>query len=176
MATPSDLPSIDAIPGILPIGRAPLVGRETEWRLLQDALGRAQAATQLVFVSGEPGIGKSRLLADLADHAGGRLVLRGGAHERQGQPPYVLFVEALRSYLDQTGRGPGESAAALGPLARLLPELASAEPAAPLTSIDRQGLMELAAGFFRARAAEGPVLLLLEDLHWADPASIDLLA
>src|SRR5215212_5189581 len=175
MATPSDLQSIDPIPDELPIGRAPLIGRETERRVLQNALGRARAATQLVLISGEPGIGKSRLLADLAGHAHGWLVLRGGAHERQGQPPYVLFVEALRSYLDEATDARGGSAAALGPLARLLPEYATAEPATSLTSIDRQGLMELAAVFFRARATEGPVLLLLEDLHWADPASIDLL-
>ena len=92
-----------AAPPALPVGRAPLVGREREWRVLLHALDRARAATELVFVSGEPGIGKSRLLADLAGAADGRLVLRGGAHERQGQPPYVLFVEAFRSYLDQAG-------------------------------------------------------------------------
>src|SRR6266496_3541168 len=103
MASLSDLQSSGSAPRTLPIGRAPLVGRESEWRVLQDALERARAATELVFISGEPGIGKSRLLADLAREADGRLVLRGGANERQGQPPYVLFVEALRSYLDQSG-------------------------------------------------------------------------
>lgn len=165
-----------AAPPVLPVGRAPLVGREREWRVLLHALDRARAATELVFVSGEPGIGKSRLLADLAGAADGRLVLRGGAHERQGQPPYVLFVEAFRSYLDQAGEVQDEAARRLGPLLCLLPERAAHDPGARPVVLDRQVLMELAAVCFRSLAEDGPVLLLLEDLHWADPASIDLLA
>ena len=108
-----------------PIGRAARPGRQAEWRALEHALDEARRATGLVFVSGEPGIGKSRLLADFAAQATGCRVLRGGAYEAQGQPPYVLLVEAFRSYLDQAGPGAARQQAALrlGQLGRLLPEL-----------------------------------------------------
>ena len=176
MVSREDLHSPGPSPPSLPVGRAPLVGREREWRTLLDVLERARAATELLFVSGEPGIGKSRLLADLARAADGRLVLRGGAYDCQGQPPYVLFVEAFRSYLDQAGGMQEEAERRLGPLLRLLPERAAHDQGATISLLDRQVLMELVAVFFRSLAADGPVLLLLEDLHWADPASIDLLA
>src|SRR6266536_191550 len=143
MASLSDLPS-PGLPGrALPIGRAPLVGRETEWRALTLALERARTTTELVFVAGEPGIGKTRLLAELARAATGFLVVRGGAYERQGQPPYVLFVEVLRSYLDQSrldlaGTERATAAGLLGPLGRLLPEIvAEHEQQSPLSPIDR---------------------------------------
>lgn len=162
----------------LRVGRAALVAREDERTLLRQALHEARAATRLVLVGGEPGIGKSRLLAEVAAEAADRLVLSGGAYEAQGQPPYVLFVEVLRAYLDQAGGDAQRRAAIerLGELARLLPELGPAVDRHALGAGDRQRLMELAAAFFRRLAAERPLLLTLDDLQWADPASLELLA
>ena len=158
-------------------GHAALVGREAEWRFLERALDEARRATGLVLLSGEPGVGKSRLLAEFAQQAPGWRVLRGGAFEAQGQPPYVLFVEALRSYLDEAGPGRSRRRAQLrlAALGRLLPELEADEQVGQLSPTDRQRLMELAAMFFRRLAAERPLLVVLDDLHWADPASLELL-
>src|SRR5687767_10563999 len=78
----------------------PLVGREGELATLLGRLadaGRGQGGVALV--AGEPGIGKTRLLAELADRAGaaGWTVLVGHAYDTEGMPPYLPFIEALRS-------------------------------------------------------------------------------
>src|SRR5689334_4891754 len=80
----------------------PLTGRQHElqqlWNLFEaSTTGR----THVVFLSGEPGIGKSRLLLEIALRAKevGALVLHGGASEAEGMPPYLPFLEALGSYI-----------------------------------------------------------------------------
>ena len=82
--------------------QSPLTGRHKElhqlWNLFEASMtGR----THVVFVSGEPGIGKSRLLQEMAIRAEevGALVLRGGASEAEGMPPYLPFLEALGGYI-----------------------------------------------------------------------------
>ena len=82
--------------------QSPLTGRHKElhqlWNLFEASMtGR----THVVFVSGEPGIGKSRLLQEMAIWAEevGALVLRGGASEAEGMPPYLPFLEALGGYI-----------------------------------------------------------------------------
>jgi MoxR-like ATPase len=84
MASPdSGPPALTRGPGPYPlvVGHASLIGREQERRFLQRVLEEARQATRLVFVSGEPGVGKSRLLAEVARQAVGWRVLRGGAYE-----------------------------------------------------------------------------------------------
>src|SRR5881275_2843204 len=105
MATPSaranDVPS-----RLLPIGRAEMAGRASETRLLRSLLDlAADGQTQLALVDGEPGVGKTRLLAELGADAvaAGWRVLEGGAYEGQGFSPYQPFVEAVRRYVDQVG-------------------------------------------------------------------------
>ena len=84
--------------------------------------------THVVFVSGEPGIGKSRLLQEMAIRAEevGAIVLRGGASEAEGMPPYLPFLEALGGYIRAAPREQLRTQA--GPmapiLATILPELA----------------------------------------------------
>ena len=82
--------------------QSPLTGRHKElhqlWNLFEASMtGR----THVVFVSGEPGIGKSRLLQEMAIRAEevGAIVLRGGASEAEGMPPYLPFLEALGGYI-----------------------------------------------------------------------------
>ena len=105
-----------------------LVGRQQElsklWRLFEETL---EGRLQVVLVEGEPGIGKTRLLREIAQHTeeSGALVLHGGASEAEGMPPYLPFLEALGSYIRTAPREQLLSQAGpLAPiLATILPEL-----------------------------------------------------
>src|SRR5215208_4216596 len=111
-----------------PSRRPPFVGREAELAVLRQGLANAgRREGGVVLVSGEPGIGKSRLLREFADRARaeGWRVLRGRAYETEGMPPYLPVVEALREYLvecplDELGAALGRGAP---DVARLVPEL-----------------------------------------------------
>ena len=154
-------------------------GRATELAELVAAFERAaDGAPGVVLVGGEAGIGKSRLLAELTAHVAGAgaLVLHGQcAVLEDAAIPLLPVVDAL-SVLPGDGddRGDGDGAAGL------LPAAARASPAGPASS-------ELATGRvarLHARVLEridrasacGPVLLALEDLHWADRSTLDLVA
>src|SRR4051794_41485446 len=110
-----------------------LVGREAELRLLADALGRALAGESgVVLVSGEAGVGKSRLVQELgtrADEAGARLLVGGCVEFGGGGIPFAPLVEVLRELAGDVSSE--ELAGLLGParpeMARLLPELAHGE-------------------------------------------------
>src|SRR5687767_1601851 len=87
-------------------GRGPLVGRAAELTILADALSEARARRpEVVLLAGEPGIGKTRVLDGFPrpGSAEGVLVLRGGASEAEGMPPYLPFIEALGAYVDSAG-------------------------------------------------------------------------
>src|SRR5205823_9605556 len=82
--------------------QSPLTGRQLELHRLWDLFEVSMAGqTQVVFISGEPGIGKSRLLQEMAIRAEevGALVLRGGASEAEGMPPYLPFLEVLGQHI-----------------------------------------------------------------------------
>jgi predicted ATPase/DNA-binding CsgD family transcriptional regulator len=162
-----------------------LTGRTQEleriWELYQKA---AAGRTMVAFVAGEPGIGKSALLRAVATRAGraGAVLLRGGAFEAEGMPSYLPFLEALGSYIRfcplQLLRQETEEIAPI--LSAILPELTQrlgelpANYALPLEQA-RLRLYE-AVGLFLARiAVQQPLLLLLDDLQWADRSSLDLL-
>jgi len=139
--------------------------------LLDAALdGRARAAV----VAGEPGIGKTRLAEELAALAGARAVpvLWGGCTAAEGAPAYWPWRRILRGWLATTG--PERAAAALhgfGEVARLAPEL----PGEPVES-DRFALFDAVARFFAAVAEDAGLVLVLDDVQWADPDSLALLA
>src|SRR5215212_7582706 len=120
------------------MAEAPLVGRDAELaallRRLADA-GRGQGGVALL--AGEPGIGKTRLLAELAEHArrDGWRVLAGHAYDTAGMPPYLPFVEALRDHLrdtptDQLRIQLGRGAAQVAPL---IPERYGLVPNPPMS-------------------------------------------
>lgn len=178
----SEMP--DARPA-LRLGRGPLVGRAEELSSLVDALEEARSGRAIVvLIRGEPGIGKSRLLDELtSDPAAARAqVLRGGATEADGMPPYFPIIEALGTYFAPAPDANlqqvlGARAAMLLPL---LPGLAARLEVPPLAAElppeqERFRLFEALAEVLGSLAAERPLILALEDLQWIDAATADLL-
>jgi predicted ATPase/DNA-binding CsgD family transcriptional regulator len=166
-------------------GRSPLVGRDRQLAALAAHLAEARAGhATVVLLAGPPGIGKTRLLEEFPppDLAEGVTVLRGGASQAEGMPPYLPFLEALGEYI--TAAPLDRLRDAIGPrgpdLAALLPEvparLGPLPPPHPLgPEQERFRLYEAVAALLAAIAARGPLILLLDDLQWADTATCDLL-
>ncbi len=136
----------------------------------------------LVLLAGEPGIGKTRLAAELSKsaHAEGAIVLAGRCDEDLGVP-YQPFVEALRHFIDYTPAEdlPDRLGRYGGELARLVPELTDvSELQPPLKSdpeTERYRLFDSVAAWLAAVAAEVPILLVLDDLQWAAKPTLLLL-
>lgn len=148
---------------------SPCVGRDEELAtLLAHVADAAAGRGRVAFLSGEPGIGKTRLLAELAVAAArrGTHVLSGRCLEGAGALPYHPFVEAVEACVD------GEE---LPPAVRLL--LHRDAPAGPELRPDevRTRLLDGVARFLVGRAAATPIVLLLDDLHWADDATVAML-
>ena len=125
-------------------------------------------------IAGEPGIGKTRLAEELAALAGARAVpvLWGGCTAAEGAPAYWPWRRILRSWLAVVG--PDRAAAAMagfGEVARLAPEL----PGEPVES-DRFALFDAVARFLVTVAEEAGLVLVLDDVQWADADSLALLA
>lgn len=165
--------------------QSPLAGRQKELHRLWDLFeATLTGGTHIVLVSGEPGIGKTRLLREVAVRAeqSGALVLRGDASEAEGMPPYLPFLEALGSYIRTA---PHEHLRAqAGPvapiLATILPELTvileELPSSYPLPAEQTRLRLYEAVGMFLASiATTAPLVVLLDDLQWADPASLGLL-
>lgn len=183
-------------------GRAtPFVGRERELVALQHQLQAAAAgAGSVALVAGEAGIGKTRLVTELADRAQqeGWTVLAGRAHQADGMPPYLPWVDALRGYVrnapattlrEALGDYGAEVAMLVRELRTRLPDLP--EPPAASAATERYRLFEAVCEFIVAIArgvAAAPagtldgspsragLLLVLDDLHWADAPSLLLLS
>jgi predicted ATPase len=164
--------------------RVAFVGRGPERAELEAALDRALGGQgQLVLIGGEAGIGKTRLAEELCAEARSReaRVAWGRCREGAGAPAYWPWRQALRAYA--AGRPPQEVAAELGPdtaeLAQLLPELAHQEERRPATELDpemaRFRLFDAMASCLRSGAAARGLVVVLDDLHWADRASLLLL-
>jgi len=158
-----------------------LVQRDDQLAILEDALLAARRGDgRFVVLSGEAGIGKTRLARELVGEAR-RLdcaVLWGGCSEAEVSLPYLPFVEAIGNYID--GRDPAALAADLGPsrgpLSQLFPQLSSDDP--PERPGDPQGklrLFEAIVALLAIPAADGGLLLVVEDVHWADDATLELL-
>lgn len=158
-------------------GMGPIIGREAERERLRRALESAIVERGcVVVVTGEAGMGKSRLAADLASEATrrGARVLLGQCHETDRILAFGPWVQALRQGVTRSMELVDElGPARRGELARLLPELAGG--AAPASG-EPLPLFEAVAALLHRLSAATPVALVIEDLHWADDMSVRLLA
>ena len=163
------------------VASAAFIGRRGEFRALRAALSRAaDGDPAVVLVGGEAGIGKTRLVSELtaACAADGTRVLTGGCVPvGEGSLPYAPVVEVLRALVAELG--PDTVRELVGPswpeLARLAPGLGR-----PQADPDGHGaqsrLFELLLGLLGRLTEQQPILLVVEDLHWADRSTRELLA
>jgi DNA-binding CsgD family transcriptional regulator len=160
------------------------IGRAAELQRLEVMLGRAeQGRPQLVLLAGEAGVGKTRLLVEFADRAQQRgvRVLAGGCVELGDiGVAYLPIVEALRGLTDDPADAEflAEVAMIAPGLGRLLPGIQQAGPRAALgrDSLDQAEVFDAVRALLVGRAERSPVLVVLEDLHWADRATRDLVS
>lgn len=151
-----------------------LVGRRRELDLLLAELDMPPA---VVLVEGEAGVGKSRLVQEAAAVLGGRgvRVLTGWCHPLREPLPFGPVLDALRGIGDRLP-GPGGLSPQAGALAPLLPGLAERLPPVPEAPPDaRAGRFQLVGAVRSVLEALGPVVLVVEDLHWVDEATRELL-
>jgi predicted ATPase len=164
------------------VSSAELIGRGPELAALLEAVGGEFSA---VFLAGESGVGKSRLLDELARRSAslGARVLDGECVMLgEGELPYAPIRSALRRLGSELA--PEALAELLGAgrdeLARLVPQLGGPRAAAAHASwlgspVARARLFELLLGVLTRIADDAPVLLVVEDIHWADRSTLDFL-
>jgi DNA-binding SARP family transcriptional activator len=164
---------------LVPVGESPFVGRDRDWQQLIASWSAArEGGAHLVLVTGEAGIGKSRLALELGRHvrAAGHAVASARAYEAAGRLPWGPVVDLLRSdalckqvdTLDAVWKTE---------LARLLPELVDASPPAAESHsgdpVQRHRLFDAAS---RAIVAgDRPLLMIIDDLQWCDAETIELI-
>ncbi|WP_084687807.1 helix-turn-helix transcriptional regulator [Paraburkholderia oxyphila] len=164
--------------------QASIVGRETELAALADLLGRMVSGRgAITMLAGEPGIGKSHTAQALASRATGVRALWGRCNEEPGAPPYWPWLQIMRAWLESHDDEalhamPGATAA---PIAEILPEIGlrvgDLAPLLPTSDPLQQRfrLFDAMASFWRLAAAREPLLLIIDNLHWADASSLRLL-
>jgi hypothetical protein len=158
----------------------PFLGRDGEVETLIRALGRGR----LMLVTGEAGIGKTRLAEEFAAHAaaGGAQVRWGRCWEGDGAPAFWPWIEVLRSHARETdddtlraqlGAGAADVALVVEELRARFPELS--EPQSSDSKQSRFRLFDAITCALKNAAAARPLVVILEDLHWADAPSLLLL-
>ncbi len=157
----------------------PLVDREAELTRGQEIVDAVAAGSgRLLLVTGEPGVGKTRLSQEITRvvHNRGFRIAAGSCYEASEAIPYYPFIEILQS-LRRTS--PPELHARMLQtwpyLGRLLPGLGTDAPSGENPAEDRQRLFWSLTSFLTDLVTSGPVALLLDDLHWADATTLDLL-
>ena len=169
-----------------------LIGRRTHLDTLLQFMEQAKSGHgQTVLISGEAGIGKSRLVAEAIKHARSSnaqaesqaaLILEGRCFEPDRALPYAPFLDLLRSFL--AVQSPDEAAELLGPtaseLVKLLPEFAGyVQEPAPDSMLDpeqeKRRLFQALLRFFTRLSMLQPLVVIIEDIHWSDDNSLEFL-
>ena len=164
-----------------PASNSPMIGRGDAMTAMRQALEHAlDDGGRVVLVTGEAGIGKTRLIQEFSAEAmrRGLLVLSAWCHETEQPLPFRPWIDALRDsgtplaslLRDET------SVASRASLARVFPELAGANEVPVTTSDEHAVLFEALSDLVRRLTDERPLVIVLEDLHWADAMSTRLLA
>src|ERR687897_950038 len=161
----------------------PLVGREHELESIQQLLeGTSAGEARFLFISGEPGIGKTRMLAELLGVAkeAGCVALQGSAAEFERELPFGLLVDAVDEFLESLDPAVLQrlDTRALVELAGVFPALRSFDPGSdePTTAGERFRAHRAVSELLERLAERHAVVLGLDDLHWADSASLELLS
>jgi DNA-binding CsgD family transcriptional regulator len=160
------------------------IGRAAELGQLEAALEQAgQGRPQLVLVAGDAGMGKTRLLLEFADRAqqrGWRVLVGGCVELGDIGLAYLPVVDALRGLVEDPEEADlvAEVAATAPGLGRLLPEVARSGPTGALAGdgLEQQQVFDAVRALLLRRSQRSPMVVVLEDLHWADRASRDLIA
>ncbi|MFZ1039441.1 MAG: tetratricopeptide repeat protein [Candidatus Bathyarchaeia archaeon] len=180
----------DRVPSPRPIAtkEVPLVDRTEEMNVLKEAVYRAvHGEGGLVFVHGEAGIGKTRLVRELGAYARSRgvQVLYGrcpALFRMDGVPPYILWKEVVKEYLEACtpeqlhrviGYYPAEVAKLVPEISQTLRSIPQSFPISPEQEQNR--LFEAVSQFITNISRETPLLVVLDDLQWTDPSSLLLL-
>jgi DNA-binding NarL/FixJ family response regulator len=181
-------PEARALPPILRAGALAFVGRSRELEILDQAFASAVAGGgRLVLLSGEAGIGKTRTAQQFAGRAVERwaerpIVLWGRCYEGDWSPPFAPWAEALGELARTSDPEWLKRMVGFGapPLAQLVPAVRAALPETPPPATlpveeERFRLYDAVVGLLGSVARAQPLLLVLDDLHWADRASLGLL-
>jgi DNA-binding CsgD family transcriptional regulator len=137
-------------------------GRTSEFDQLRTTLARAAAGTTfLATIEGEAGIGKSRLVEEATQAVGGLRVLRGKASELERERPFGPVLDALDLRTHELAA---------------MPSSAAAEHVPSVDAARQFAIADLLLDVFERASADGPVVLVLEDVHWADAATLALAA
>ncbi len=167
------------------VAQGVFVGRQQEMGELKAALEDTLSGRgRMMTLVGEPGIGKTRTSQELATYAGlrGVKVLWGRCYEEQGVPPYWPWVQAIRSYVRDTepeklstemGAGAADIAEVVSDVKTQLPGLQPAPQLEPEQA--RFRLFDSITAFLKSASQSRPLMIILDDLHWADKPSLLLL-
>lgn len=173
-----DRPMTGGFLGAAPVGS--LVARDAERTAITSALAATIAGhSAVVLLTGEPGIGKTRLAQEASIYAAesGYLVVSGRCYEQQRETPFVPLYEVFGALCQAAPASVREGLVERWPpLVTLLPDqFPNHEPSAWTSPDAAQILHRAATGLTREVAALQPVAILLDDLHWADAATVELL-
>ncbi|MBI1743069.1 AAA family ATPase [Candidatus Acetothermia bacterium] len=163
---------------------APFVGRADEWQQLVTAWDETnQGKGRALFVAGEAGVGKSRLVQEFMNYVSnqGALILNGRSYEIEGKLPYQALIDAIRTGLAQVSEEALKKIPALwlGEVIKLLPELgeklSDVRPSVELQSREqeRNRLFEGLHQFLSGLSQEKPLVIFLDDLQWADESTLE---
>ncbi len=186
LTAPGDEPVPDDSPVLDRMAGGVFVGRQTEMGELRASLEESLSGRgRLITLVGEPGSGKTRTAQELATYAAlrGAQVLWGRSYEAQGVPPYWPWVQAIRSYVRD--RDPEQLRSEMGSgaanIAEIVSEVRERLPGLQQSTVPEEAdtarfrLFDAVATFLKSASLAQPLVIILDDLHWADQPSLALL-